>query len=574
MGVLGLGRCRMKYKPLPVGIDNFEKLITEGYYFVDKTLMIRDLLDKKGEVNLLTRPRRFGKTLNMSMLQSFFEDARDDEGKKKDKSALFDGLDISRTGEEYTSQMGRYPVVFLTLKEAKKLDFDTSMYELCGAISDEYKRHAFVLEALKEPSDRERFCRIKDRTAERMEYGNSLKFLSECLEKYYGKKTVILIDEYDVPLENAYLSGFYEKMVDFIRGLLSSALKTNSSLQFAVMTGCLRISKESIFTGLNNLNVVSILSKAYDEYFGFTEAEVKKLCEDYGMPERFDTMKEWYDGYIFGRKNIYNPWSIIKYMYDLTEDGAQFPAAYWVNTSSNDIVRKLIEQADAVTKSEIETLISGGTIEKPVHEDITYDEVYKTQDNLWNFMFFTGYFRKVGERVDQNDARYIAMCIPNREIRYIFNNKVSEWFDGQIKARDLSVLHHAVIHKDVQTVEDEINNILLTTISYLDANESYYHGFVSGLLTGVPGYIIKSNRESGTGRSDLVLLPLTMDKEAFLFEFKRTGDIDALGEKTDEALVQIEDRKYREEVRSMGYKKSSSYGIAFCGKKCLVKWRG
>lgn len=563
----------MKYKPLPIGIDNFEKLITEGYYLVDKTLMIRDLLDKKGEVNLFTRPRRFGKTLNMSMLQSFFEDARDDEGKKKDNSALFDGLDISRAGEEYTSQMGQYPVVFLTFKEAKKLDFDTSMYELCGAISDEYKRHAFVLEVLKEPSDRERFCRIKDRTAERMEYGNSLKFLSECLEKYYRKKTIILIDEYDVPLENAYLRGFYEKMVDFIRGLLSSALKTNSSLQFAVMTGCLRISKESIFTGLNNLNVFSVLSDNYDKYFGFTEGEVKKLCEDYGMPEKFDIMREWYNGYIFGRENIYNPWSIIKYMFDLTANPNRRPEAYWVNTSSNDVVKKLVERADTESKSELEILISGGTIEKTVHEDITYDEVYQTPENLWNFMFFTGYFRKVSERVDEDNMRYLTLAVPNEEIRYLFKNKVKMWFDAQIKERDLSRLHNAVINKDIQTVESELNDIFLATISYLDANESYYHGILAGLLSGIPGYIAKSNREGGTGRSDLVLLPIAKRKEAFVFEFKKTDDIDELEEKAEEALVQIEDRKYREEVRSMGYKIISSYGIAFCGKECLVKWR-
>ena len=350
----------MDYKPLPIGIDNFEKLITRGYYFIDKTLFIKDLLDNKGAVSLFTRPRRFGKTLNMSMLQYYFEDMRDEfTGEKKDNCYLFEGLNIMDCGEEYTSHMGKYPVINLSLKSAKQPTFERAFEELKKQIAYEYDRHKFILQDDKLSDKKERYLKIADVKGNISDYSNSLQFLSQCLEKYYNKKVIILIDEYDVPLENAFFEGFYDDMISFIRSLFESALKTNSSLEFAVITGCLRISKESIFTGLNNLEIISILNKSYDEYFGFTNEEVKRICEDYKIENKYELIKEWYNGYIFGNANVYNPWSVVRFVKNLKIDINEYPSSYWANTSSNSIVKSLIERADDEIKSEIEDLIEG-----------------------------------------------------------------------------------------------------------------------------------------------------------------------------------------------------------------------
>ncbi|MBV7276668.1 AAA family ATPase, partial [Clostridium sp. PL3] len=372
----------MEFKPLPIGIDNFEKLITRGYYFVDKTLLIKDLLDNKADVNLFTRPRRFGKTLNISMLQYFFENSG------KDKRYLFEGLNIMKEGEAYISHMGQYPVINLSLKSAKQPTFELAYISIRRRIAEEYKRHEYILEDQELKYEKERYLKILKEQGEEGDYIDSLYFLSECLEKYHNKKVIILIDEYDVPLENAFFEGFYDKMISFIRSLFESALKTNSSLEFSVITGCLRISRESIFTGLNNLNIISILNDRYAEYFGFSDDEVKELTRYYKLEEKYLLIKDWYNGYIFGQTNVYNPWSVIKFIYDLLANINVLPTSYWANTSSNSIVKSLIEKADAVTKREIELLIEGKTIEKPVHKDITYDEIYDSLDNLWNFMFF------------------------------------------------------------------------------------------------------------------------------------------------------------------------------------------
>ncbi len=565
----------MNHKPLPIGVDNFEKLITRGYYFVDKTKFIQELLDKKGDVNLFTRPRRFGKTLNLSMLQYFFEDARDDNGIRQDNSYLFEGLDIMETGEAYVSHMGQYPVINLSLKGGKQPDYELAYAMLKRQIANEYKRHLFILNEDMLEADRDRYCNIMTEKADRDSYIDALQFLSRCLEQYYGKKAIILIDEYDVPLENAYMCGFYSEMTAFIRSLFESALKTNSSLEFAVITGCLRISKESIFTGMNNLKIISILNNQYDEYFGFTDKEVKKICEDYRMPQKFDVFKEWYNGYLFGNANVYNPWSVIQLIDDLCENENQYPKAYWANTSSNSIVRKLIEMADEDTKMEIEELIEGKSIEKPVHEDITYDEIYKTMDNLWNFMFFTGYFRKTGERFDDRTKQiYVELIIPNEEVRYIFRTKILGWFDEKVRARDRSGLFEALVNLDAQAVEEEMVELLLETISFNDAYESFYHGFLAGILSGMKGYIVKSNREGGSGRSDLFVKPVTRRKPAYVLEFKVTDKFNRLGETADKALQQIEDRRYAKELEDDGYETVYRYGIAFCGKDCLVKLAG
>ncbi len=562
----------MDYKPLPIGVDNFEKLITRGYYFVDKTKMIQELLEKKGDINLFTRPRRFGKTLNMSMLQYFFEDARQEDGTRKDNSGLFHGLEIMQAGENYLAHMGQYPVISLSLKSARQPNFHLAYRMLVRQIAGEFERHQFIMQAGMTEKNRARYEDIVWERADMESFSDSLKFLSECLEKYYGKKTIIFIDEYDVPLENAYFQGFYEEMVSFIRSLFESALKTNASLEFAVITGCLRISKESIFTGMNNLNIISILNKNYGEYFGFTEREVKKICSDYHLEHKYETAKEWYDGYIFGNAHVYNPWSVLLFIRDMLADDTSFPSAYWANTSSNNIVRTLIEQADDQTKEEIEAVIEGNSVEKPVHEDVTYGEIDSTMDNLWNFMFFTGYFRKVSERMDEKTKQILAVfTIPNEEVRLIFRTKIHAWFEEKVKSKDRTRLFMALLDHDVQTLEEEISELLLETISFNDAYESFYHGFLLGILSGMKGYVVKSNREGGTGRSDLFVRPVTRRKEAFVIEFKVAKKYQDMEKAAEEALHQIEDRQYVRELKDDGYEKTARYGIAFLGKDCLVK---
>ena len=565
----------MFVKALPVGVDDFEKLVTRDYYFVDKTEFIKKLLEVKGDVNLFTRPRRFGKTLNLSMLQYFFEDTRDNEGRKIDHAGLFDGLDIMRAGNRILSHMGQYPVIAMSLKAGKRPTFEGVYSQLIWQIRMEYDRHDYLLKGNMKKADRDIFNHIIDQTASQEVFCRSIQFLSRCLEQYHGKKAVILIDEYDVQLENAFRKGFYGQMVDFIRALFEAAFKTNSSLEFAVVTGCLRITRESIFTGMNNLKVTSILDEGYDEYFGFTEEQVKKMCEDFRLPHKYEVFQKWYNGYVFGSTNVYNPWSVIQFMDHLQANENCHPRPYWANTSSNSIVRELIERADDSARGEIENLISGGTIEKPVHEDITYDEIYKSADNLWNFLFFTGYFRKVNEQLKGGlGERWLTLQIPNLEVNYIFREKIMSWFQEKIQTDNLTRLYKAFVDKDAAVVEEELNRILLETISSFDEQESYYHGLVAGLLSPMKGYRTKSNREAGMGRSDLFVKPVSKRKEAFVVEFKvakRLRDLDA---KAAEALGQIEDRKYVAELEDEDYSVVSCYGIAFCGKECMVKVRG
>ena len=563
----------MDQKPLPIGIDNFEMLITRGYYFVDKTLLIKDLLDNKAAVNLFTRPRRFGKTLNMSMLQYYFEDRRDEfTGEKIDNSYLFEGLNIKVEGEKYTKDMGKYPVINLSLKSAKQRSLDLAFQCIREEISNEFKRHKYIIESDVLKAEKEHFMKIVNNDKDMSLYITALKFLSDCLNKYHNEKVIILIDEYDVPLENAFFEGFYKEMIGFIRSLFESALKTNSSLEFSVITGCLRISKESIFTGLNNLKIISILDDRYAEHFGFTDEEVVKICDDYNMEQKYETIKQWFNGYIFGETNVYNPWSVMQYVDDLKANINRLPKSYWANTSSNSIVKSLIERADDITKGEIEALIEGKTIEKPVHEDITYDDVYDNLDNLWNFMFFTGYFKKISERMDENTQEsFVELAIPNLEVKYIFRTKVLKWFNEQIKLYDMTKLFNAIVNKNPELFEVELNNLLLDTISFNDAYENFYHGFLAGVLSNMKGYIVKSNREGGTGRSDLFIKSVSRRGIAIVIEFKIANDIDDLEKKADEAIEQIEDRRYDMELRSEGYKNIFKYGIAFYKKDCLVR---
>lgn len=381
-------------KALPVGVEDFEDIRNTGYYYVDKTMFMKDMLDLKGKVNLFLRPRRFGKTLNLSMLRYFFEDTQDKK-KNEEHKELFHGLKIMAEGKEYTKHMGKYPVINLTLKSAKQPTFALAYRKIKKAIADEFQRHQFLLEndTLGE-EDKKLFQKIASREAGYEDDSAALEFLSKCLFKATGKKAVILIDEYDVPLENAYFRGFYEKMADFMRSFFESALKTNDGLQFAVITGCLRISKERIFTGLNHLNIISVLDQTYSEYFGFTEQEVLQMMAYYQSQRRFLTMKEWYDGYLFGNTEVYNPWSVIKFLYDLYADADAFPRPYWINTSSNEIIKDLIARADLETKGEIEKLLEGKALDIQVHEEVTYEDMYRHGENLWNFLYFTGYLTK------------------------------------------------------------------------------------------------------------------------------------------------------------------------------------
>ena len=555
----------MEWKPLPIGVESFEELLTKGYYFVDKTLFIRALLNMKGEVNLFTRPCRFGKTLNMSMLRYFFE-------LNEDNRALFEGTKIMSAGEEYLKWMGQFPVISLSLKSMKQPTFELSLEMLKQAVAEEYGRHWKLVESDPNLSDakRERYLRIRDWKGTEADYASALKFLSECLYDCTGKKSVILIDEYDVPLENAYFAGFYGKMIALIRSLFESALKTNENLEFSVVTGCLRISRESIFTGLNNLKIMSITADAYAEYFGFTPDEVEEMLRFYDLDKNLKTVRQWYDGYQFGSTEVYNPWSVINYVDSCRTNKDAFARPYWSNTSSNSIVRTLVEKADMSAKQEIEALIEGKTITKPIHEDITYEDMDSTQDNLWNFLFFTGYLKKIRER-QEGETIYMEMAIPNSEVRYVYKNTVLRWFEEKTDKKELSPLYESILNGNTEKMAEILSENLMETISFYDYQESYYHGFLAGMLKNIGNYIVLSNRESGNGRPDILLKYPSVRGKAVIIEIKVAKTYQELEKKCDEALRQIEEQRYEEELRQEGYQNIMKYGVAFYRKECMAK---
>ena len=524
----------------------------------------------KGEVNLFTRPRRFGKTLNISMLRHFFEKG------EQDPVNLFQGLKIMEAGEKYLEQMGKYPVISISLKSMKQHSYDLAFEMLKKAVREEYRRHWEAVEGTGKltDADMERYIRIRDLRGTEGDYADSLKFLSECLYICTGQRPIILIDEYDVPLENAYFSGFYDRMISLIRSLFESALKSNDYLEFAVVTGCLRISKESIFTGLNNLNVVSITDDTFAEHFGFTQEEVVQLLRDYGLEGNLETVRKWYDGYQFGETEVYNPWSVINYVYSCYKDKQAFAKPYWSNTSSNSIVKNLIEHADISVKQEIERLIEGGTIEKPIHEDITYDDMDSTQDNLWNFLFFTGYLKKIRQR-QEGETIYMEMGIPNSEVRYIYKNEVLRWFEEKIdkktEKKELGPLYESLLNEDTEKMEEILSENLMETISFYDYQESYYHGFLAGLLKHMGNYIVQSNRESGNGRPDILVRYPSVRGKAIILEIKVAKSYQELEQKCREALGQIEEQKYEATLRQEGYRNILKYGVAFYRKECMVK---
>ena len=561
-----------KRKKISIGVEDFKELIDKDGYFVDKTLMIEKLIESNAMVTLFTRPRRFGKTLNQFMIRRFLEDERTRSGERIDNGHLFDGLKIAECGEEILSHQQQYPVIFLSLKSAKQPNFEEAYKKLCGEIAGEFRRHQYLLEGNSLADDQKNiFQKIMTKQSDYGEYNDALKFLSECLWQYHGKNTIILIDEYDVPLENAYFAGFYDKMIKFIRSLFESALKTNPYLEKSVITGCLRISKESIFTGLNNLKVDSVLRTEYGDSFGFTESEVEEMLAYYNLQEELPEVKEWYDGYLFNDIEIYNPWSIINYVYDRDRKITKFALPYWSNSSSNSIIREMVGEADADAKRDLETLINGGTIEKQVHEDITYGDIHQMQDNLWNFLFFTGYLKKAGEQKEGNNLK-LEMKIPNIEIATIYENSISYWFEQRIKETDRSPLVRALETGDCEAAEDFINRQLADTISYYDYAENFYHGFMAGLLVNIGGYSVKSNRESGNGRPDIVMQTVQVRKgRVILLEFKIAGSVAEMDAACDRGLAQIEEQHYAEPFITEGYPEVKKYALSFCKKECMVK---
>lgn len=554
-----------EYKPIPIGIEDFKRLIDDGYYFVDKTLMIKEFIDMKGMVNLYTRPRRFGKTLNMSMLRRFFEKT------EEDNSYLFDGLAIAELGNKYCKYVGQYPVISISLKSMKQSGYREAFSEFKNMISKEVWRHKELLVSDKlMPLNRKKLEMICDDTADNAVYNTALKLLSDCLYEVYGKKVIVLIDEYDVPLENAYFNGFYDEMINLIRSVFESVLKTNDSLEFAVLTGCLRISKESIFTGLNNLNVYPVTDNAFSQYFGFTEQEVKQLADYYGLSDCFDTIKNWYDGYMFGETEIYNPWSVLKYVQFSLFNNSRLPDAYWVNTSSNNIIHELVIKSDRLIREDIEKLIKGDSIEKPLYQDITYANMNVKSDYIWSFLLHTGYLKPI--RIYKKGIQtYFSAVIPNLEIVTIYENTFRQWFDESIRIADKSILLKAVLDGNSETFELEVNRWLLKSISYHDGYENFYHGFLVGLLEYSDEYLVESNRESGTGRNDIVIKNVLTREIAVILEIKSVDKNETLDSMCDIALKQIEDRQYEVGLVNEGYKKIIKYGIAFEGKRCMIK---
>ena len=555
----------MESKKLPVGIDSFEKLRREDFYYIDKTGLIRDLLNNWGEVNLFTRPRRFGKTLNMSMLKSFFEIGAD--------KTLFDGLLISRETALCEEYQGKFPVVFVSLKGVDGLTFEDAYGMLRRIIRAEVSRLQMLLDSERISEDAKKpLERILKEEDTKEDILDSLKTLSCLLYQHYGQKTVLLIDEYDVPLDKAFHHGYYREMVALIRGLFGQALKTNEYLQFAVLTGCLRVAKESIFTGLNNFDVNSIVDARYDEHFGFTNQEVLQLLSDYGLDEHTAEMKAWYDGYRFGYADVYCPWDVINYAKKLLADPKARPQAFWINTSGNDMVKRFVDKAeDKTTQQEIERLIDGEAITKAVQLELTYDEVDRSIDNLWSVLFTTGYLTFTGVT---EDGRY-KLVIPNREVREVFVRQIHEWFKERVAsdAKPMRALHQAFLKGDAEGVAAGLTAIMGKMISVLDTKardaqkENFYHGLLLGLLRSEPTWLILSNAESGEGFSDILIEPEDPDA-GIVVEVKYAPTFQGLGEACAKAMEQIKARRYGERLRNEGREDILAYGIAFNKKRC------
>lgn len=560
----------MLKKKFPVGVDIFEKVIKQNFYYVDKTGLIAELLHNWGEVNLFTRPRRFGKTLNMSMLQSFFEIGRD--------STLFDGLKIADEKELCSEYMGQFPVISISLKGVEGLTYTDAVAALKSIIGWEAMRFPFLAESDKlSASERELYKALVEVKQGQFTMPDvilpmSLKNLSSLLAKHYEKQVILLIDEYDVPLDKAFQQGYYNEMISLIRSLFGNALKTNPDLYFAVLTGCLRVSKESIFTGLNNMKILSITNVRFDEYFGFTDREVKELLQYYELTEYYDVIKKWYDGYQFGKVAVYCPWDVISYCDNLSVDLSMPPEDYWSNTSSNNIVRMFIGKADKRTRDEIETLIEGKTITKEIKQELTYNELDKTIDNLWSVLFTTGYLTQRGK-----DGRKYQLAIPNLEIRELFVTQIREWFN-EVSKQDTSKLNkfcEAFPQKNTEIIENLFNEYLWNTISIRDnavakeKKENFYHGILLGLLSYKENWYVKSNAESGEGYSD-ILIEIPESRTGIVIEMKyaENGHFDTA---CKAALKQIQEKKYETKLEKDGMKEIIKYGIACYKKSCCIE---
>ncbi len=560
---------------LPIGVENFEEIRTEGFYYVDKTSLITELLSNWGKVNLFTRPRRFGKSLNMSMLKSFFE-----PGMRKE---IFEGLAISKEEELCERYMGKFPVISISLKGVDGEDFDGAKEMLRSCIGSEAQRFSFLRQSDRLTEDECRqykaLAAVDDRGIFAMPdalLSDSLLRLSQLLCKYYGQKVIILIDEYDVPLDRAYQSGYYDAMVRLLRGLFIQTLKGNDSMYFAVLTGCLRISKESIFTGLNNLKVLSITDVKYNEYFGFTDSEVRELLEYYGLEDAYGTVKEWYDGYCFGNVEVYCPWDVINYCYDLRDNLLAAPQNYWANTSSNDIVKKFIKKAKAATKREIEELVAGRSVKKEVIQELTYYDLDSSVDNLWSILFTTGYLTRSGVEGDAREKGQYELVIPNKEIHRVFVMQIQEWFKEEVISGDKGLRDFCMAFQkgDAAVIEEQFNAYLRKTISIRDTyarkerKENFYHGILLGMLGYMESWDVSSNAESGEGYSD-ILIEVEEEGIGIVIEIKyaENGAFEAA---LDKAVGQIERRDYAQKLLDDGMQTVLEYGIACYKKHCKV----
>ena len=556
---------------LPMGIEDFDRIRKDNFYYIDKTRLIKDLLEHPAYVNLFTRPRRFGKTLNMSMLKHFFEIGSD--------STLFDGLEIAKEKELCNKYMQKFPVISISLKNVESDAMETVKKKIRSGIGDEASRFLFLAQSDRlSEIDRKQYRKI----IELNEYGefamsdelleNSLLILSRLLHKHYGKRTIILIDEYDVPLDKAYQSGYYDAMVRFIKSLFGQALKTNSSLHFAVLTGCLRISKETIFTGLNNFKVYTVKEVRYKEYFGFTDTEVRKMLAYYGFMDQYASMKEWYDGYQFGDLHVYCPWDVINYCGDLIDGNTTEPQNYWVNTSSNDIVRRFIDRADAVTKDEVERLINGDSVRKEIWQELAYRDLDSDMDNLWSLLFTTGYLTRDGK----DEEGISKLIIPNREIHWIYVQQIRKWFENETR-KDIQRLENfcrAFQENDTAAIEEGFTSYLRKTISIRDTSvkrakkENFYHGILLGLFGGMADWKVRSNAESGEGYSD-ISVEIEDKAIGMIIELKYAENA-AFDDSCRDALQQIQDRHYEELLTDNGMKTICKYGIACYKKRCKV----
>ena len=558
-------------KRLPVGMDDFKEIRKSEFYYIDKTKLIEQVLENWSKVNLFTRPRRFGKTLNMSMLKWFFEIGTD--------TTFFDGLYISKNQALCEEYMGKYPVVLLSLKSVEGLTFEEARASLCELIAGEVRRFKFLEKSDRLDDDEKNayhdliFIQNLKETILGTKLKFSLKKISELLYKHYGQKAIILIDEYDVPLDKAFQHGYYREMVTLIRGLFGEAFKTNDFLQFAVLTGCLRISKESIFTGLNNFKVYAANDLRYDEAFGFTNEEVKRLLADYHLEEHFAEVKEWYDGYHFGNADIYCPWDVINYVDDLVFDPQARPKSYWINSSGNELVKRFIDKADTTTRDEIEELIAGYAVEKRIRMDLTYDEIDNTIDNVWSVLFTTGYLTQEGREMDG----IYRLLIPNKEVREVFVLQISEWFNRVVANDRASTekINRGFLEGKTEDIQQELTHFLGESISVLDTKarneekEIFYHGILIGILKNNANWAVRSNRESGDGYADILIKPKNPDT-GIVIELKYARSFKELDQACERALEQIKDRRYDEALREDGRNEVLAYGIAFWKKRCKV----